>query len=71
MDRSRWYEVWTRAPDGTVQCHGGAHGLTFEDACKHLSCESLDFWTHFEKGRYRGRRLCATRSEALAQVVRR
>ena len=40
--------------------------MTFEDACKHLSTENLDFWTHYERGAYRGRRLYATREEALA-----
>jgi len=63
--RSTLYEVWSCADDGAVQKHGAALGVTFEDACKQLSTESVDFWTHFEKGRYRGRLLYRARGEAL------
>jgi hypothetical protein len=64
----RWHEIWSCAPDGRVQKHGGAFGLTFEDACKHLSCESVDFWKEYHKGRYRGRLVCESRAQALARV---
>ena len=63
--RSTLYEVWSRTAGGGVQKHGSAFGVTFEDACKHLACESIDFWTHYERGRYRGRVLCETRGQAL------
>lgn len=63
--RSTLYEVWSRATSGAVQKHGSAFGVTFEDACKHLACESIDFWTHYERGRYRGRPLCESRRQAL------
>ena len=64
--RSTCYEVWSRSENGDAQKHGVALGVTFEDACKHLASESIDFWTHFDKGRYRGRRLYRDRSAALA-----
>ena len=59
-------EIWSRAPDGSAHKHGEANGLTFEDACKQLSTECLDFWTHYERGSYRGRPLYPDRDAALA-----
>jgi hypothetical protein len=44
-------------------------GITFEDACKQLACESLDFWTHYDKGKYRGWTLFPTMAEAAPSVV--
>ncbi|MDH5676224.1 MAG: hypothetical protein OEZ06_29155 [Myxococcales bacterium] len=64
--RATRYEVWSRDDNGEVEKHGAAFGLTFEDACKHLASESIDFWTHFDKGRYRGRPLFHDREQALA-----
>jgi len=65
--RSTCYEVWSRADDGAAHKHGVALGVTFEDACKHLASESIDFWTHFDKGRYRGRQLYRDRTAALTE----
>jgi len=62
------YEVWSRAENGRVRKHGEAVGLTFEDACKHLACESIDFWTYYEKGRYRGRPLSESAADAESGV---
>lgn len=67
--RSTCYEVWSRADNGSAQKHGVALGVTFEDACKHLASESIDFWTHFDKGRYRGRPLYQDQGQALASSV--
>lgn len=64
--RSAWFEIWSRDADGDVEKLGAAFGVTFEDACKHLASESIDFWTHFEKGLYRGRPLYRSRGQALA-----
>jgi hypothetical protein len=66
--RSQLHEVWSRTHDGTVLQHGVAPGLTFADACKHLCTESIDFWTHFDKGCYRGHRLYPSRQLALADA---
>lgn len=59
-----YFEIWSRPPSGDLRCHGRAPGMTFDDACKHLACESLDFWTHFDRGRYQGDPLFASRHEA-------
>jgi hypothetical protein len=64
--RTTSYEIWSCSGDGNVERHGRALGITFEDACKQLASESVDFWTHFDKGTYRGRRLYPSRAEALA-----
>lgn len=45
--------------------HGMAPGVTFSDACKHLACTSLDFWTHYERDHYRGLPLYPSREAAL------
>jgi hypothetical protein len=66
--RPGYFEIWSRTQDGRAQKHGGACGRTFDDACKHLASESVDFWTHYDKGRYRGRALYP--SEALALGAR-
>jgi hypothetical protein len=66
--RSHHHEVWSRTETGSVEKHGAAFGVTFEDACKHLAAESVDFWTYFDRGYYRGRRLYPSRSQALAAV---
>lgn len=64
--RANYFEVWSRTTSGSAEKHGAALGVTFEDACKHLACESLDFWQHFDKGMYRGQRLYPSEQEALA-----
>ncbi|MGD8862729.1 MAG: hypothetical protein PVI30_22145 [Myxococcales bacterium] len=66
--RPGYFEIWSRTQDGRAHKHGGACGRTFDDACKHLASESVDFWTHYDKGRYRGRALYP--SEALALGTR-
>lgn len=62
------YEIWSCSESGHVHKHGAAFGATFEDACKHLASESIDFWTHYERGRYQGRPVYPSRREALAAV---
>jgi len=37
--RSHHHEVWSRTETGSVEKHGAAFGVTFEDACKHLAPE--------------------------------
>ena len=64
--RSSLFEIWSAVEGGGAQMHGSAYGVTFADACKHLASESVDFWTHYDKGRYRGRRLWSSEREALA-----
>lgn len=64
-DRSRRFEIWSRCEGGTARLHGRAEGMTFEDACKHLACESLDFWSHYTRGKYRGFKLYSSKDEAL------
>ena len=64
--RAGRFEVWSRVDGGAIERHGVAFGLTFEDACKQLSTESLDFWEHFEKGRFRGHKVYPSRAEAAA-----
>jgi hypothetical protein len=51
------FEVWSRGKGNEPQFHGRAFGLTFEDACKQLACDSLDFWRYYERGRYDGQGL--------------
>jgi hypothetical protein len=63
--RAKLFEVWSRTDTDRAHKHGEAFGLTFSDACKHLASESLDFWTHYDKGRYRSRPLYPTRHQAL------
>ena len=65
MTRATHFEIWSRTPTG-VRLHGRAAGLTFEDACKQLACESLDFWHHFSRGSYRGDKLYPSSADALA-----
>lgn len=65
--RRTLHEVWSCDTAGRAQMHGTAFGLTFQDACKQLASESIDFWTHYDKGHYRGRLLCQSREEAMAQ----
>ncbi len=65
-ENNRRFEIWSRREDGTARLHGRAEGLTFEDACKHLSCESLDFWNHYVGRKYRGAKLYESKAEALA-----
>ena len=67
-DRSRHFEIWSRCEDGTARLHGRAEGITFEDACKHLACESLDFWSHYTRGKYRGVKLYSSKKEAIASA---
>lgn len=67
--RGGYFEIWSRSGDGKIRKHGGAHGLTFKDACKHLACTSLDFWTHYERGHYRGLPLYETREQALGNAL--
>ena len=64
--RSTRYEVWSRTDKGSAEKHGTAFGVTFADACKQLASESIDFWTHFDKGSYRGRPLYQSQAQALA-----
>jgi hypothetical protein len=68
--RAAHFEIWSRSKDGRVHKHGAALGLTFQDACKHLASECVDFWTHYDKGRYQGRRLYASRGQAEAAAER-
>lgn len=60
------FEVWSCDAVGRPHMHGTAAGRTFADACKQLACDSMDFWTHFDKGCYQGRPLHSSRAEALA-----
>ena len=62
-------EIWSCSPDGSARKHGEANGLTFADACKQLSTECIDFWTHYERGAYQGRPLHASRAAALAATL--
>lgn len=64
--RAGYFEIWSRTNDGGARKHGTACGVTFDDACKHLASESIDFWTHYDKGRYRGQRLYESQGAALA-----
>lgn len=59
------FEVWSRTEDGDAVKHGVADGMTFDDACRQLACDSVDFWTHYERRRYRDRTLHPSRAEAL------
>lgn len=63
------FEIWSHDAEGP-RLHGRAAGLTFEDACKQLASESVDFWTHFSRGSYRGERLYASKREALDAAAR-
>ncbi len=58
------FEIWSRSRTNEPQFHGRAFGLTFEDACKQLACDSLDFWRYYERGRYNGRLLFGSAEEA-------
>lgn len=60
-----YFDIWSRSPSGEPQLHGRAQGLTFEDACKQLASESIDFWHHFERGSYRGEKLYPSKAEVL------
>ena len=60
------FEIWSRDETGGARLHGRAAGLTFEDACKQLACESLDFWRHYARGSYGNERLYPSEAEALA-----
>jgi len=62
----RRFEIWSRSAAGTARLHGNASGATFQDACKHLACESIDFWTHFARGAYGDEKLYPSEAEALA-----
>lgn len=62
--RGAFYEIWSRDETGGVRLHGSASGLTFEDACKQLSCDSLDFWRYYARGAYRGQRLHSSAAAA-------
>jgi hypothetical protein len=66
IPRRKTFEIWSRGESGLVRLHGRALGLTFEDACKHLACESLDFWHHYARGSYGGEKLYPSADEALA-----
>jgi hypothetical protein len=61
------HEVWSRDASGQPHMHGTALGVTFQDACKQLATESVDFWTHYDKGRYQGNPLFRSREEVMAQ----
>ena len=65
--RGRRHEVWSRSETGQALFHGHASGLTFEDACKHLACSSIDFWRHYRRGCYGGQALYGSAAEALAK----
>ena len=65
--RSEIFEIWSRGEGGEPRLHGRAAGLTFEDACKQLACDSIDFWQNFERGSYAGHRLYASASQARGQ----
>lgn len=67
MTRAKVYEVWSRTPSGSLKKHGVARGLTFEDACKQLACDSLDFWMHFQRGAYQGHKLHPSETEVLSE----
>ena len=64
--RPQTVEVWSRGPDGAARLHGRARCLSFADACKQLATESIDFWTHYDRGCYQGRSLHPSRALALA-----
>ena len=63
--RNTRYEIWSLGESGEPHLHGCASGLTFEDACKQLACDSLDFWHHYERGAYRRQKLYPSAAEAL------
>ena len=64
-ERNTRYEIWSLNETGEARLHGCASGLTFEDACKQLACDSLDFWRYYERGAYRNQRLYPSAAEAL------
>ena len=64
-ERNTRYEIWSRLETGEARLHGCATGLTFQDACKQLACDSLDFWRHYEKGSYQSHKLYPSAAEAL------
>lgn len=64
--RSDYFEIWSRSETGEARLHGRASGLTFEDACKQLACDSLDFWRYYQRGSYGGQKLYTSAGEALA-----
>lgn len=66
--RSAHFEVWSRRANGETHFHGRAYGLTFEDACKQLACDSLDFWHHYKRGCYDGQPLHASAEAARAET---
>ncbi len=65
--RNETFEIWSSSDSGEPRLHGRASGLTFEDACKQLACDSLDFWRNFERGAYAGYRLYASAGLARGQ----
>lgn len=65
--RRTLHEVWSLDADGQPHKHGAALGLTFQDACKQLASESVDFWTHYDKGRYQGRPLYRSREDLMSK----
>lgn len=62
--RKNHFEIWSRVETGELKLHGAAYGLTFEDACKQLASESIDFWKHYARGTYRGEKLYPSEEEA-------
>ena len=64
-DRTQLFEIWSRSERGEARLHGCASGLTFEDACKQLACDSIDFWRYFDRGSYGGRKLHPSAARAL------
>ncbi len=64
--RNNRYEIWSLNDSGEPRLHGHATGLTFDDACKQLACDSLDFWRHYKRGSYAGHKLYASRDAAVA-----
>lgn len=64
-ERSTMFEIWSRSTSGEPRLHGRASGLTFEDACKQLACDSLDFWRFYDRGSYRDQKVYPSATEAL------
>ena len=64
-ERRDRFEIWSRTETGEARLHGRACGVTLEDACKQLACDSLDFWRNYERGSYCGHPLYPSAAEAL------
>ena len=63
--RTDLFEIWSRRETGDAVLHGRARGLTFQDACKQLACDSIEFWRYHERDTWRGQKLFPSAAQAL------